>query len=111
MVVASCTGPLSRVLAGAGCGCGGEGGLAGVGPPDAGVNPSADDEGGLFLVVGEQLGLEVAKVDAPAFTVCGCDALLGSLPCSTQLAEGDRVAAGLRGEVAAKPESVSPLAE
>ena len=55
--------------------------------------------------------LELAQVESGAGAVGVGDPGLGTLARAAQLAEGDRVAAGLGGEVAAEAEHVRPLAE
>ena len=89
----------------------GQGGLAVVGPAGARVGPGPDDDGGLVRVVGEELGLELAQVDVGAGAVGLGDPGLCTLARAAELAEGDRVAAGLGGEVPPEAEGVRPLAE
>jgi len=54
------------VFAGSGSGRGGEDGLGFVGPTGTDKVPLSDDERGLVLLVGEQVGLEGSQVQRPA---------------------------------------------
>jgi hypothetical protein len=84
-VDAACCSPLV-VLAGAGGGRGGKEALGVGGPAGAGVAPVADDEGGVVLVVGEEIGLEGGEVEGSAAVVCG-DEDLGAAAGPAQSAE------------------------
>jgi hypothetical protein len=73
--------------------------------------PVADDQGGLGVVVGEEVGLEGGQVQGSALGPGLCDAGLGAAAGPAQETEGDRVAPGLGGEVAAEAERVHPVAQ
>src|SRR3954447_6066016 len=99
------------VLAGSRGGRGGEDTFAVGGPSRADIAPVADHQGGLGVLVGEQVGLEGGQVQGPAAVSGLGDQGLRATSSPTQDAEGDRVAARLRREVAPEPEHVHPSAE
>ena len=65
----------------------------------------------MVVVHSQQLGFHRGEVDRVAAAACVGNELLGAAAGSAELAEGDRVAAGLGGEVPAKAELVGPLPE
>ena len=93
------------VIAGACCGGGGEGGVAGGEPAHAGEPPGADHECGVVRVVVVLVG------PAGRQSACGCPGVAGVVAAGlAEPAEGDRVAAGFGGQVAAEAEHVDPPA-
>jgi hypothetical protein len=108
---ASLFGCLSGVFAGAGGGGEGESLFGVVVPAGAGVAPAPNDQSGVVVGVGEEVGLERGEVEwSPAFSCFG-DEHAGTAPGSAERREGNGVPARLGREVTAETEHVHPLAE